>query len=103
MYNVLRASNQAYQKNTNDLCSLQLHCSDSRTCNTHPPMLVSIILPNIIFTSEFLLQRERNDTSSSRFVHTRDTVDDLEEGVKRSTLANQGNSEKIIPLNAIIR
>ena len=50
----------------------------------------------------FPLQRARNGTSS-RFVHKRETLKDLSIGVSRSNLAGDGNTERIVPINAIIR
>ena len=50
----------------------------------------------------FPLQRARDGTSS-RFVHKRETLKDLSHGVSRSNLAGGGNTERIVPMNAIIR
>ena len=50
----------------------------------------------------FSLQRARDGTSS-RFVHKRETLEDLSLGVSRSNLAGGGNTERIVPINAIIR
>ena len=50
----------------------------------------------------FSPQRARNGTSS-RFVYSRETLEDLSIGVSRSNLAGDGNTERIVPINAIIR
>ena len=52
----------------------------------------------------YVFQRDR-DGNSSRFVHRRETIEDLSEGDVRSGLAENGVNyiERIIPVNAIIK
>ena len=52
----------------------------------------------------YVFQRDR-DGNSSRFVHSRETIEDLSEGDVRSGLAQTSVDyiERIIPVNAIIK
>ena len=49
----------------------------------------------------YWMQTDR-DGSSSRFVHTKETLESLAIGDVRAALANQGCAQRMIPFNAVV-